>query len=151
MSGVTVSNPRLRINSEAATRRGAALLDEKMPGWHDKIDLERLQLASLTQCVLGQLFPEPQTVPTWRYYDYDSREQFIACLPSAADAADAPVCTANFALGRQVLGLNAYVCRELGFDELYDVRNHRYRTVYSTLEAAWIRRVRERQQQGETE
>lgn len=35
--------------------RGAALLDERLPGWEDKIDLERLDLASTCNCVLGQL------------------------------------------------------------------------------------------------
>ena len=36
--------------------RGAALLDEKLPGWDERIDLADLQLASCYRCVLGQLF-----------------------------------------------------------------------------------------------
>lgn len=35
--------------------RGAALLDEKMPGWEDKIDLERLSMYDGCDCILGQL------------------------------------------------------------------------------------------------
>src|SRR5258708_40306755 len=37
--------------------RGAALLDEKMPGWAEHIDLDTLNLASSCRCVLGQLHP----------------------------------------------------------------------------------------------
>src|SRR6266536_5620391 len=37
--------------------RGAALLDEKIPGWAERIDLARLQMNSCHDCVIGQLFP----------------------------------------------------------------------------------------------
>jgi hypothetical protein len=40
----------------ARVARGAALLDEKLPGWADRIDLDRLDLASPCRCVLGQLW-----------------------------------------------------------------------------------------------
>jgi hypothetical protein len=33
---------------------GAALLDERLPGWADKIDLTRLDLSSDCNCILGQ-------------------------------------------------------------------------------------------------
>ena len=36
--------------------RGAALLDEKIPGWDERIDLARLQMHSCHDCVIGQLF-----------------------------------------------------------------------------------------------
>lgn len=36
--------------------RGAAWLDEKYPGWFNKIDLSILDLADCTQCVLGQVY-----------------------------------------------------------------------------------------------
>lgn len=35
--------------------RGAALLDEKRPGWWQRIDLGRLDLAENCDCILGQL------------------------------------------------------------------------------------------------
>ena len=35
--------------------RGSALLDEKMPGWDRRIDLDRLDLMSSCRCILGQL------------------------------------------------------------------------------------------------
>lgn len=36
-------------------QRGAALLDEKLPGWADQIDLDTLQMADGCRCVLGQI------------------------------------------------------------------------------------------------
>lgn len=35
--------------------RGAALLDSRLPGWADQIDLESLNIADGCECVLGQL------------------------------------------------------------------------------------------------
>lgn len=37
-------------------RAGIALLDEKVPGWHERIDLDRFAMNSCDRCVLGQLF-----------------------------------------------------------------------------------------------
>ncbi len=36
-------------------RRGAALLDEKRPGWWRDIDLGRLDIDSCSTCILGQI------------------------------------------------------------------------------------------------
>lgn len=38
--------------------RGAELLDEKLPGWADQIDLDSLNMAVSCNCVLGQLGAE---------------------------------------------------------------------------------------------
>lgn len=40
---------------EAQIAKGVALLDEKVPGWLDRIDLAALRLDSCSRCVLGQL------------------------------------------------------------------------------------------------
>lgn len=40
----------------AKVERGAKLLDEKLPEWRSKIDLDLLDISTATQCVLGQLF-----------------------------------------------------------------------------------------------
>jgi hypothetical protein len=37
-------------------KRGAALLDEKRPGWAGRIALDRLAMGSCSACVLGQIF-----------------------------------------------------------------------------------------------
>ncbi len=42
---------------------GAAFLDQYLPGWHERIDLSRLRLASECDCVLGQL----RTAPSFGY------------------------------------------------------------------------------------
>jgi hypothetical protein len=34
---------------------GMAMLDEKLPGWDDAIDLEELDLGSTDSCIVGQL------------------------------------------------------------------------------------------------
>ena len=36
-------------------QRGAALLDEKRPGWADKINIATLRMSSECACILGQL------------------------------------------------------------------------------------------------
>jgi len=38
----------------SAAERGAAWLDEHIPGWLERIDLGRLDMASLYDCVLAQ-------------------------------------------------------------------------------------------------
>ena len=44
---------------ETRVARGAALLDEKLPGWVHRIDLDKLDLGSPCRCVLGQTWDEP--------------------------------------------------------------------------------------------
>lgn len=41
---------------ETPAPEGAALLDEKLPGWADKIDLDAFVITSIYSCVLGQLY-----------------------------------------------------------------------------------------------
>lgn len=40
----------------AKVRRGVELLDREMPGWHEQIRVQFLDIHSLSDCVLGQLF-----------------------------------------------------------------------------------------------
>lgn len=47
---------------KAAVQRGATWLDTAAPGWHDRIDLDTLEMRSSTLCVGGQGIPEE----TWR-------------------------------------------------------------------------------------
>lgn len=49
---VTMSTIRRRVN------RGVAFLNECVPGWKDKISVDRLNLHDPYNCVLGQLFGE---------------------------------------------------------------------------------------------
>lgn len=41
---------------EERVSRGAALLDRKVPGWENRIDLDRLDISSTANCILGQLY-----------------------------------------------------------------------------------------------
>lgn len=45
-----------RANSKVRARAGAGFLDERMPGWAGRIDLEELNIHSSETCVLGQLY-----------------------------------------------------------------------------------------------
>jgi hypothetical protein len=47
---LTVAEARSRV------AKGAALLDDKRPGWADRIDLASLDMGCCSQCVLGQVF-----------------------------------------------------------------------------------------------
>jgi hypothetical protein len=51
-------------------KRGADLLDEKLPGWFIEIDLYKLELSNACQCVLGQLatdiVPRRRWLQVWR-------------------------------------------------------------------------------------
>jgi hypothetical protein len=45
-------------NEKQRVQAGAAVLDEHNPGWHNRIDLDTLQLACGCDCVLGQIYQE---------------------------------------------------------------------------------------------
>lgn len=61
------------MSYEERVRRGAALLDEKYPGWADRIELDRLDLGSCTTCVLGQLYQD-QDIEAYGWEDDDEDE-----------------------------------------------------------------------------
>jgi hypothetical protein len=49
---------------EERVAAGVAWLDEHVPDWLGRIDLNRLELAACTQCVLGQLFGDYNDAPS---------------------------------------------------------------------------------------
>jgi len=51
--------------------RGAALLDGKLPGWAERIDLAELELSSCYRCVLGQLFASAAAARGTGWHGYD--------------------------------------------------------------------------------
>ena len=48
---------KTRASARARVASGAELLDDLMPGWHDRIDLNSMHVSSPSRCVLGQLYP----------------------------------------------------------------------------------------------
>ena len=52
------------IDYDTRVARGAALLDEKLPGWWQRVDLDRLDLSKCTDCVLGQLTGDYDSMAT---------------------------------------------------------------------------------------
>jgi hypothetical protein len=126
-----------REREREAAARGAALLDERMPGWANKVDLGRLNLYSTSECVLGQLFAKSQRKPQWQAYGYPS-------LQAALDAgytqrqATQRVCVANYTLGTIVLELSNRALVSHGFDSGPD-------TTFYGLDRAWEAEIRARQ------
>ena len=43
-------------SSKTKVRLAADMLDKTVPGWHNLVDPKKLQMASCTYCVLGQIF-----------------------------------------------------------------------------------------------
>lgn len=74
---------------------GAAYLDRVMPGWWQRIDLERLDLSSTCNCVLGQEFGHFAAAPEDAYlnagdayakgFDIHFRDEFGSYEPLTAE------------------------------------------------------------------
>ena len=55
-------------------RRAVTKLDQRVPGWDTRIDLGKLTMASMDQCILGQVFAE-------KAYEYGYPDGYsFACL-----------------------------------------------------------------------
>lgn len=52
------ARPMTRPSITARVDRGVALFDRALPGWDDRIDLDRLDVASPCRCPLGQEFAD---------------------------------------------------------------------------------------------
>lgn len=52
-----------RDEAEARVRLGAELLDDKRPGWFQRIDTDRLRIDSCYHCVIAQLTDGQHTFP----------------------------------------------------------------------------------------
>lgn len=101
---------------------GIAFLDEKVPGWREKIDMNRLELNNSNNCILGQLF----------------------------DNGDANSWESGFDRGCEELSLQAcYCCREegtlytateFGFNIGPDDENHTY-SAFDALQTEWERQL----------
>lgn len=64
---------------------GAALLEEKMPGWRTRINLETLDLSHPEQCVLGQLYGDFTTGQDMLFFTARTQAEWESCyLLSAA-------------------------------------------------------------------
>lgn len=64
------------IDYPARVAQGMALLDEKMPGWAERIDLERLDIASGTHCVAAQLSGEDNYYRGFHLLGITGRDRF---------------------------------------------------------------------------
>lgn len=104
---MSLRTARLRAN------KGARLLDEELPDWFERIDLEHLNLGEPDRCVLGQCFRATREIPRWSFAGYDCLE---AALADSLDDAEKPICSANYDVGRYVLGLDDTDLVRFGFN-----------------------------------
>lgn len=49
--------------------RGAALLDEHVERWWERVDPDELDMEEACGCVLGQVFASPGLLSDWKAYD----------------------------------------------------------------------------------
>jgi hypothetical protein len=68
--------------------RGAALLDGKLPGWDERIDLAVLDLETCTLCVLGQVFASAAAQSGFAGYGVGLRALDVAGFPYGFTAAE---------------------------------------------------------------
>jgi len=62
-------------NVETRVRRGAKLLDKKVPDWLDRVKLRVLRLESPSSCVLGQAFKD--AIAGWNETGYEAGLEFL--------------------------------------------------------------------------
>lgn len=93
---------------------GAALLDEKAPGWRERIDLKRFWIAESCDCIVGQTFGR-QASGTGDPFEYGLVE---LGLGEAIDEQDSSDC-------------------EYGFNAGSGTTNDLY-VSYGALQAAWV-------------
>lgn len=90
---------------ETRVARGAALMDDKLPGWVERIDLDRLDLHSSCNCILGQEFADHEDVDGEVWTGYDAAQGALLNYADPAEygfdlawseAANFPILTAEW-------------------------------------------------------
>lgn len=69
---------------EEQINRGIAVLDEKQPGWENRIDLKTLTLSSICHCVVGQLVGNVKTA-VWEDASVKRYSSFLMELTGASE------------------------------------------------------------------
>ena len=130
---------------------GARLLDEYDRTWFTKIDLMQLNLSSTQECVLGQYAKAklPGGVERWRSHEYDSLEHALTMTRHLSQQRAESwwaqvVCTADYSIGTQLLGLKPVDCALYGFDAVQDEQGNITGPGYKELELAWIEEIQAR-------
>ena len=53
---MTVETPREALSVEERVQNGICFLDERVPGWRERIDLDTLDVTDAQNCIVCQLF-----------------------------------------------------------------------------------------------
>ena len=124
-----------RIETKVA--RGARWLDEVVPDWWKRIDVDNLDLSDGYECICGQLFREEGAARKESGYNYAWNSLFAqanAWITGLVKSLD-PDATAD-----EIEERRAKVAASLGFDN-WDRRNH-----YSALQREWKKVIKSRQE-----
>lgn len=102
------------MDAKTAVAKGVALLDEKVPGWRDRIDWGALAMCDSDYCILGQLFSDVDD-------DYAT----------------------GYMIGCDFLGLKVCGCAYCGRDEVSAASDYGFNTVdfdgnWEELEELWL-------------
>lgn len=123
-----------------AAAQGAALLDAKLPGWYDILDLSAFHISSADSCVIGQLaqgdmegFYRAASLEIGAQ-DYDWGVEQLSGLPST-EGMPANTDAQRLAL-RDAIAQRTDWCARHGFDLAYG-RSYGGET-YTALEEAWV-------------
>jgi hypothetical protein len=57
--GVAMLSPSAKKDYTHRIRVATGWLDENHPGWHEKIDIKKLDLSNPDSCICGQVFDDP--------------------------------------------------------------------------------------------
>lgn len=118
------------------TAAGAAVLDSIMPGWHDLIDLEDLDMNSACGCVLGQIVSDINSCDFWSWLDPEAPDLTSTEKMMAHDSDEVPV---TFTHAQAVAyGFQAVSIDDATRDDDLDERD------YKPLANAWKRLIRAR-------
>lgn len=146
VNGVTINTPVADFTEEVLA--GAALLDEKVPGWLEKIELPDLKVSMPQSCVLGQVFTEKLLSLPESQYSLNGR--MIPGRPG--------VYHSGYAVGSELLELDVDDVERLGFyvgertgGQVVDfIREHNVRVgsvydwAYEQLTYSWVAYVEAR-------
>jgi hypothetical protein len=110
------------IDYEARVAKGIALLDEKIPDWVDRIDLDTLDIGNGNHCVTAQLSSVGDWIPGMQMLGLEAGDHHTG----------------------------SYTEHGFNTESFYDVADYKPWEARDTLTEIWKRRITERRQQATT-
>ena len=126
------------VHAVECVDRGIDLLDRAVPGWHNKIRVDMLNLSSRSYCVLGQVRPGEENYVYEHEYERDGAGYMKGRQASVLTRVRGVVAEDLWGGGRQI------DTAHYGFErpDRYSARPYEY---YSMLTELWAAEVKKRQ------